>query len=252
MTTSVPMVRIVVLTFDGGELTLDCLASIDALDWPRDRLEVVLVDNGSLDDVAERVRATMPWVTVVEPLRNLGFAGGCNLGITHEVSGTLASQFDYVALVNNDATLHPAWLREAVAHTGPDIGGVATKMLFHERYQRVHVEVLDEIEGSRRDQLGVCVSAVRIDGERCDERLLFDEGFHGPVAPDVARDHTANFESWPVMSWHATSNCGATPSIRSGSASMGERALWNASLERVARLHTPRSMSMSPPMRWIL
>lgn len=188
MTSTAPMVRIVVLTFDGGELTLDCLASIDALDWPRDRLEVVLVDNGSLDDVAERVRATMPWVTVVEPLRNLGFAGGCNLGITHEVGGTLSSRFDYVALVNNDATLDPTWLHAVIAQAGPDIGGVASKMLFHERYQRVRLEVLDAIEGSRRDQLGVCVSAVRLDGERCDDRLLFDEGFHGPVAPDIARD----------------------------------------------------------------
>ncbi|WP_234261943.1 glycosyltransferase, partial [Halomonas sp. MCCC 1A11062] len=71
MSDQTPMVRIVVLTFDGGQLTLDCLASITALDWPQDRLEIILVDNGSLDDVAERVREEFPTVRVLEPLQNL-------------------------------------------------------------------------------------------------------------------------------------------------------------------------------------
>ena len=42
-------------------MTLECLDSILASDWPSDRLDVVMVDNGSLDDVVERV-ATRPAV----------------------------------------------------------------------------------------------------------------------------------------------------------------------------------------------
>lgn len=183
-----PMVRVVVLTFDGGQLTLDCLASIAALDWPQDRLEIILVDNGSLDDVAERVREEFPTVRVLEPLQNLGFAGGCNLGILDGVTGRLADAVDFVALINNDATVDTAWLRELVAASSDDIGGVSSKMLFHDHFQRIRVEVLDKLDGPRRDQLGVCVSAVRLDGCRDDDRLLFDEGFHGAVAPDRARD----------------------------------------------------------------
>ncbi|MGA0325082.1 MAG: glycosyltransferase family 2 protein, partial [Ilumatobacteraceae bacterium] len=78
MSAATPFIRVVVLTFDGGDMTLACLQSLHALDWPRDRYEIVLVDNGSLDDVAQRARNEFPDVIVLEPLENLGFAGGCN------------------------------------------------------------------------------------------------------------------------------------------------------------------------------
>jgi GT2 family glycosyltransferase len=186
-----PMVRIVVLTFDGGDLTMACLRSLCDLDWPSDRYEIVLVDNGSLDDVAERVRAEMPDVTVLEPLANLGFAGGCNLGIAHGTRlGELRSAYDHVALVNNDAIVASDWLRRLVDRIGTasNIGGVASKMLFADRFHEVHLAVLEPLAGRRRDMLGVCVSAIRVDGDESVAPFQFDEGFHGPVAPDRARD----------------------------------------------------------------
>ncbi|MGB1723377.1 MAG: glycosyltransferase, partial [Ilumatobacteraceae bacterium] len=179
--TTEPRIRIVVLTYDGGQMTIDCLTSIRALDWPPDRLEVVLVDNGSLDDVAERVRREFPEVVVLEPLANLGFAGGCNLGIRHGVEGSLAEHFDHVALINNDATIESTWLRSMVAamEDADDIGGVASKMLFADRFHGLTINV-DGVEASDPGRaLGVCLSAVRINEARDDDRLRFDEGFHG-------------------------------------------------------------------------
>ena len=194
--TTEPRIRIVVLTYDGGQMTIDCLTSIRALDWPSDRLEVVLVDNGSLDDVAERVRREFPEVVVLEPLANLGFAGGCNLGIRHGVEGSLAEHFDHVALINNDATIESTWLRSMVAamEGADDIGGVASKMLFADRFHGLTINV-DGVEASDPGRaLGVCLSAVRINEARDDDRLRFDEGFHGPVDPDRARDE--EFARW--------------------------------------------------------
>ena len=193
---TMPRIRVVVLTFDGGDMTMDCLRSLHALDWPSDRLEIVLVDNGSLDDVAERTRREFPAVMVLEPLRNLGFAGGCNLGIRHGIDGPLADTVDYIALLNNDATVEPSWLRELVTTmaTSPDIGGVASKMLFADRFAPVTIEVLDPLDGGRRDELGVCVTALRLDGVRADQFCQFDEGFHGAVDPDRARDE--EFARW--------------------------------------------------------
>src|SRR4051812_16642640 len=60
MDSQLPLIRVVVLNFDGGAMTLECLDSVLATEWPADRLEIVLVDNGSLDDVAERVRRDYP------------------------------------------------------------------------------------------------------------------------------------------------------------------------------------------------
>src|SRR6056300_471152 len=189
MTADLPRVRVVVLTFDGGQMTIDCLASIRALDWPTDRIEVVLVDNGSLDDVAERVRAEFPEVIVLEPLENLGFAGGCNLGIRYDVDGVLADSYDYVALVNNDATVDRFWLRELTAtmSQSSDVGGVASKMLFDARYAPIRLSIAETVGDRRRDELGICITSIRVNGERRDDIVQFDEGFHGAVDPDRAR-----------------------------------------------------------------
>lgn len=177
-----PLVRVVVLTFDGGQMTIDCLDSLIASDWPADRLEIVLVDNGSLDDVADRVRADYSQVRLLEPLANLGFAGGCNLGMR------LPGEHDFVALVNNDATVDPNWLRPLVrvAQSSDDIGAVCAKMLFADRYLGIDVLVPDAKQISRKDtrRQGIHVSAIRIDGHRNDLRTQFDEGFFGAEAPD--------------------------------------------------------------------
>ncbi len=189
MSAAIPFIRVVVLTFDGGDMTLACLQSLHALDWPRDRYEIVLVDNGSLDDVAQRARNEFPDVIVLEPLENLGFAGGCNLGIHHDVNGPLTERYDYVALLNNDATVEPNWLHELTEtmSSADDVGGVASKMLFSDRYAPIRITITEQLAERRRDELGLCVTALRLNGQRCDDIVQFDEGFHGEVDPDRAR-----------------------------------------------------------------
>ena len=181
-----PLVRVVVLSFDGGQMTIDCLDSLLATQWPADRLQIVLVDNGSLDDVAQRVRADYPQVQLLEPMENLGFAGGCNLGMR------LPGEHRYVALVNNDATVDPGWLRPLVeaAESAPDIGAVSAKMLFADRYLGIEVAAPGAARINRNDarELGVRVSAVRIDGVRSDARVSFDEDFYGPELPNADYD----------------------------------------------------------------
>lgn len=200
MSSEAPFVRIVILSFDGGQMTLDCIESLVKTDWPRDRYEIVMVDNGSLDDVTERVRAQYQNVRILEPLRNLGFAGGCNLGIQAIAcsGGQPLHDYDHVALVNNDATVEAGWLKALVEaiEMGLDVGAASAKMLFADRYTGIDIEVSEtSIAGGGDDRLvGVCVSGVRVDGERRDDRLQFDEGFHGPVGFDPTRGE--EFARW--------------------------------------------------------
>ncbi len=185
MSSELPIVRVVVLNFDGGDMTFECLDSLLASDWPADRLDIVMVDNGSLDDVVERIATDERYrsITVLEPLANLGFAGGCNLGIG------VAGDHDYVALLNNDATVDPGWLRAMVpvAESDDRIGAVAAKMLFADRFHGIEFDVPDasHILKSEHRLLGVRVSGVRLDGNRVDDRLAFDEGFHGAEPPQL-------------------------------------------------------------------
>jgi hypothetical protein len=79
---------------------------------------------------------------------------------------------------------------------GSDVGAASAKMLFADRFTGIDLEVSEtSIAGGGDDRLvGVCVSGIRIDGERCDQRLQFDEGFHGPVGFDPTRGE--EFARW--------------------------------------------------------
>jgi GT2 family glycosyltransferase len=115
---------VVVLSWNGREDTLRCLASI-----PEDVLTVV-PDNGSTDGSVEAIRERFPQVRVVENGANLGYSGGNNAGIR----AALDAGAEWVVLLNNDATLEPGALDAlrdaAVRH--PAAGVLAGKLLFED------------------------------------------------------------------------------------------------------------------------
>jgi GT2 family glycosyltransferase len=168
-------VRVVVLNYDGGEMTLGCLDALRRLDYPHDHLEVALVDNGSVDGIVDRVRDEYPEVVVREPLANLGFAGGCNLGI----GDPSADEYEYVALVNNDAVPEPGWLLPLVDALDADagLGAACSKILFADRYWGVRIDTIAS-HGH-----GVRLSGVEVDGRAVWSDAKFDEGFWGAEAP---------------------------------------------------------------------
>jgi len=119
-----PTISVVIVNLNGRELLGDCLEALEAQDYPPDRVEIILVDNGSTDSSVAFVRQTYPHVRVVEAGRNLGFAGGNNLG-AHIATG------DYLALINNDARADPQWLSAMTAALDAEapVACVASKIL---------------------------------------------------------------------------------------------------------------------------
>ncbi|MCV2395825.1 glycosyltransferase, partial [Actinotalea sp. M2MS4P-6] len=118
------LVSVVLVNYKGAPDTITCLQSFADLDWPAERLELIVVDNDSGDGSAEAIRAAVPDATVIESGGNLGFAGGCNTGVAH-ASG------EYVAFLNNDARADAGWIRAAVdvLEAEPDVASVASKVL---------------------------------------------------------------------------------------------------------------------------
>jgi GT2 family glycosyltransferase len=118
------VVSVLLVNFRGADDTIECLEGLRQLDWPAERLEVIVVDNASGDDSVERIRAAHPDVHLIESPTNTGFAGGCNLAAAH-------SHGEHIALINSDARPHPDWLTEGVAELDADrsIGAVASKVL---------------------------------------------------------------------------------------------------------------------------
>lgn len=124
---------VVVLSWNGREDTLDCLRSIEAA--ARDDLGVVCVDNGSEDGSAEAVAGEFPGVTLIQNGRNLGFAGGNNVGIRH----ALDHGARWVVLVNNDAQLATDAIAgfERAAESHPRAGILGGKVFFSDPPDRV-------------------------------------------------------------------------------------------------------------------
>jgi len=121
-----PHVAVVVLTWNGEEDTVACLASLQRVHY--DNLSVVVVDNGSADRTVPRVRAEFPDVAMLETGANLGFAGGNNVGIRY----ALDHGADYVFLLNNDTIVDPAVVRHLVdaAEADPSVGVIGPKVFF--------------------------------------------------------------------------------------------------------------------------
>jgi GT2 family glycosyltransferase len=169
-------VRVVVVNFNGGDYTIACLRSVLASDWPADDLEILLVDNDSADGVAAAVKADLPMVTLIEAGSNRGFAGGCNLAL-FDLSGV-----DYVALLNNDATVDPGWLRPLVAavEADPRVGAANPKILFAGSYVDILLESSTAVRGlGDRRPLGVRLSGARLDGGDAFGRVQLVDGFWG-------------------------------------------------------------------------
>ncbi|MFI5047356.1 MAG: glycosyltransferase [Acidimicrobiia bacterium] len=162
--------RVVVLNYDGGDMTMRCLRALEEVDWPPDSLEILLVDNASIDGVARTVERELPTVRVIEHTHNVGFAGGCNLGFAD------LDAVDYVALLNNDAVPERNWLRPLVdaleADTG--LGAACSKMLFAPSFVELSIES-DVADGS---ELGVRISGLARDGEEVWDHTQFAEGCH--------------------------------------------------------------------------
>jgi GT2 family glycosyltransferase len=174
-----PSVRVVVVNYNGGELTLRCLESLRGVDWPPDRLEVILVDNASRDGSFESVRTSFPEVKVIQAETNLGYAGGNNLALRDLVG------VDYVALLNNDTVVDRNWLASLVRalEADPSVGAACPKILFADPFIEVELatDTFRPRRGDRR-RLGVRVSGINVDGRDrlADTQLLDAHGWeHG-------------------------------------------------------------------------
>ena len=86
--------------------------------------EVVVADNGSMDDSLQWLRLNYPDVRVIRLDRNYGFAGGYNRALREVES-------EYVLLLNSDVEVTTGWWQPLVEvlDTESDVAAVAPKLL---------------------------------------------------------------------------------------------------------------------------
>src|SRR5438477_3617076 len=118
--TAARSVWIVVLNWNGLTDTLACVESLRELHYAERR--VIVVDNGSTDGSVGALRSASSrlGIEIIETGKNLGYAGGNNLGIRH----ALDHGADFILVLNNDTTVDPLLLDELVgaADQHPEAG----------------------------------------------------------------------------------------------------------------------------------
>jgi hypothetical protein len=111
-------VDIIIPHCNGQKLLEGCLPWLFRTAYPD--CTVYLVDNASTDGSPEWAKAHYPKIEIIRSEKNLGYAGGCNLGI-RSTSG------QYVVLLNNDTEVEPDWLEKLVQALDRDNGLAAAQ-----------------------------------------------------------------------------------------------------------------------------
>ena len=121
---SMPKIATVIPNWNGADFLKACLDSLLAQTQIH---TIIVVENGSTDGSDDILASYGNKIIVLKQPKNLGFAGGVNVGINYAID----NEFDYVALFNNDAVADKHWLKELVGAISEDdkIGAVTCKFM---------------------------------------------------------------------------------------------------------------------------
>jgi GT2 family glycosyltransferase len=101
MSSEQPCVGVVVLHWNKITETTCCMQSLSNLQYPH--LKFYLVDNGSDVLLEGQLDEKLPNLRIIRSNENIGFAGGCNLGITAAIDDGC----EFIWLLNNDTIVEP-------------------------------------------------------------------------------------------------------------------------------------------------
>ena len=133
-----PLVSVIIVNYNGKSFLDKCIGSLLRQSYLA--LEILMVDNGSVDGSVAYVKERYPGVRVIENDKNLGFAAANNIGI-RAAKGTL------IATLNNDTEAAAGWL-----------DGLVKAMLADESVGMCASKMLRMDDPSVIDSTGICVS----------------------------------------------------------------------------------------------
>jgi len=96
-----PLVSVIVLNYNAGELLLNCIKSIKKSAYKN--LEIIVVDNISTDKSQKICKEKYPDIKLIQNDENLGYCEGNNIGIRN-------ANGDFIIILNPDTIVEPNWL----------------------------------------------------------------------------------------------------------------------------------------------
>jgi len=101
-----PLVSVIVLNYNAGELLLNCIESIKKSAYKN--LEIIVVDNISTDKSQKVCKEKYPDIKLIQNDKNFGYCEGNNIGI-REAKG------DYIVILNPDTIVESNWIGELIS-----------------------------------------------------------------------------------------------------------------------------------------
>ena len=100
-------VNLFVLNWNGRDLTLDCLSSLEKITYPN--VKIYVIDNGSSDNSVTEIGNQFPDYEIIELPENYGFARGNNAGFE-----LVKQKADYTIFLNNDTIVDPNFVEPLI------------------------------------------------------------------------------------------------------------------------------------------
>lgn len=124
-TKSLPLVSIVIVTYNNKQFIKRCLKSLLATNYPN--FEIIVVDNGSKDgtsECVEQMAKSNSHIRIIKNSKNVGHAEGCNIGVKN-------SKGEIVAFIDSDTSFEPDWLDKVVKvlNTHPSVGVIQSILI---------------------------------------------------------------------------------------------------------------------------
>ena len=115
---------IVILNYNGKKHLQTYLPSVVECS---DDHDILVIDNGSLDDSIHYISQSFPSVQLIQLKENVGFAQGYNDGL-EKIKG----KYEHYLLLNSDVEVSPGYLSPLLSRiAGPSIAAVQPKILSH-------------------------------------------------------------------------------------------------------------------------
>ena len=101
-----PLVSIIILNYNAGNLLLNCVDSVFKSTYPN--FEVLVVDNISTDNSHVVCKKKFEKIHLIENKENLGYCEGNNVGIRN-------ANGEFVVILNPDTIVEPNWLNHLMS-----------------------------------------------------------------------------------------------------------------------------------------
>ena len=98
-----PLVSIIILNYNAGNLLLNCVDSVFKSTYPN--FEVIIVDNLSTDNSHIRCKEKFKKIQLIENEKNLGYCEGNNVGIK-------SAKGEFILILNPDTIVETNWIDE--------------------------------------------------------------------------------------------------------------------------------------------